>query len=68
MAGGGPHKNSTVINFFLLLVGSMPSLAQTVSSYEANREVLKSLLEDLQNKIDQADERMIAHTTSAFTK
>lgn len=47
--------------FFLLIVASLPCSAQAASSPEANTEALKSLLEDLEDKIDEADKRMIAH-------
>lgn len=54
-------QSVTWITLFLWLLCSPPALAQPVSSPEANREALKSLLEDLRNKIDEADKRMIAH-------
>ena len=45
----------------LLLIGSFPAMARADTSQDPNREALKSLLDDLQNTIEDADKRMVAH-------
>ena len=45
----------------LLLIGSSPAMARADTSQDPNREALKSLLDELQNTIEDADKRMVAH-------
>jgi len=46
---------------FMWILTASAAMAQSVASPDANREALKSLLDDLRSKIKNADERMVAH-------
>ncbi|MDY7034619.1 MAG: hypothetical protein SV375_00440 [Thermodesulfobacteriota bacterium] len=46
---------------FLWLMGASPALARADTSQDPNRETLKSLLDELQHSIHDADKRMVAH-------
>ena len=46
---------------FLWLMALPPVMARADASQDSNREALKSLLDELQNTIHEADKRMVAH-------
>ncbi len=54
-------QTTTCILLFIWLMGSPLATAQSSSTPDVNRKALKSLLEELKVKIDDADKRMVAH-------